>query len=236
MITIDKYSIKARLYPALIVLLPILFLAIYYIVNFKVYFHYLTAFVSVGLFSFLLSQLARDKGKKIEPNLYNFWGGKPTIQILRHSDKTIDIHTKKRIHNFLNENLVGIIIPTKEQEMENLKHADEIYESCSNHLISKTRDNIVYELLFKENINYGFRRNLYGMRIWGISILIISTFTHLLLSTDFFKSISFKPGKEIILYSLFSISALFWFVVVNRNWVKLMGFEYAKRLYETINK
>ena len=67
---IDQYSLKARIYPSFIVLLPILLLAVFYVTNFEIYFHYLTAFATIGLFSYLLSQIGRDLGKTKEQKLF----------------------------------------------------------------------------------------------------------------------------------------------------------------------
>ena len=44
------------------------------------------------------------------------------------------------------------------------EEADEIYRSWSNYLRTNVRDIEKYNLLFAELINYGFRRNVYGMK------------------------------------------------------------------------
>jgi hypothetical protein len=232
---IDNYSLKARIYPSFIVLLPSLLLAIYYITDFKAYFHYFTAFATVGLFSYLLSQVGRNKGKIKEPELYKLWGGKPTTQILRHSNSIVDQYTKARYHAILTAKISNISIPTKEEEANNPIEADVIYESCSKYLISQTRDSIKYSLLLKENISYGFRRNLWGMKTWGIVILIICTIIHTTLATNYFASISFKPTSDVYLYCGFGIIFIFWSFIVNPNWIKIPAFSYAERLFEQLN-
>lgn len=232
---IDIYNLKARLYPSFIVLLPPLFFAIFYITDIKEYFHYLTAITSIGVFSYLLSQLGRDKGKLKEPELYELWNGKPTTQILRHSNNTIDQLTKERYHKILSEKINNISIPTKEEEISDTTKADSIYESCTNFLIGKTRDTEKYNLLFKENISYGFRRNLWGMKSWGISLLVLTLILHILIATKLLTNISFKPTKDIYLYIAFLVDIIFWIFIVNTNWIKIVAFEYAKRLYETLN-
>ena len=89
-------------------------------------------------------------------------------------------------------------------------------------------------MLFKENTNYGFRRNLWGMKTWAILILIVATSIHLVVATDFFYNYSFKPNKDAYLYLGFSIIFIFWIFIVNPNWVRIVADEYAKRLYETL--
>lgn len=134
---IDYYSLKARIYPSFIVLLPLLLLAIYYITDFEVYFHYLTAFASVGLFSYLLSQLGRDRGKLKEQELFKLWGGKPSTQILRHSSSVLDKHTKARFHKLLTERINNIVIPTEEEELQNPQKLTKFMKVVPNILFQK---------------------------------------------------------------------------------------------------
>jgi hypothetical protein len=231
---IDFYSLKARIYPSFIVLLPLLLLAIYYITDFEVYFQYLTAFASIGLFSYLLSQLGRDRGKLKEQELFKIWGGKPSTQILRHSSNLIDKHTKARFHKLLGERINNITLPSEEEERQNPLESDEIYESCAQYLISKTRDKTKYNLLFKENTSYGFRRNLWGMKIWAIVILLISAIIHAIIATDYFSHYSFTPNKDSYLYAGLFFLFTFWVFIVTPNWIRIVAEEYARRLYETL--
>ena len=137
MIKFDIYSLKARVYPCSIVLLPCLLLAIFYITNIEAYYHYLTSFIGIGVFSFVLAQIGRDQGKKKEKKLFEHWGGKPTNMILRHSNNHLDVHTKKRFHTKLEQVIPDMKIPTPEEELEDLYAADCIYDSCTKYLISK---------------------------------------------------------------------------------------------------
>jgi len=236
MIKFDAYSIKARVYPAFFVLLPALILALFYITNFEVYHHYVTAVISVGFMSFILAQLGRDKGKYKEAQLFKEMGGKPTTQVLRHSNQHLDKITKARYHKGLSKKIEGISVPTLEEEQANPEQTDEIYNSCAKYLISKTRDTEKFDLLFKENINYGFRRNLWGMKTLGLVFLLSATLIHMLIATDYFTSIEFKPTIDIYPYFAFLTLGLLWIFIVTKNWVKVTAFAYAERLYETIEE
>lgn len=236
MIELDKYSLKARLYPAFIVLLPAFVVSLYYITDFEKYYHYATALVSVGLFTYLLAQLGRDKGKINESRLFAIWGGKPTTIIFRHSDNTIDHVTKRRYHKLLNEKIEDINIPTQEQEQNNPQSADQVYESCTKYLISKTRDTKKFPLIFKENTSYGFRRNLWGMKSWALVIILILIVIHFYFTTGGFKTIIALQNKDIFLFAFFGFMLLFWFFIVTKNWIKLTAYAYAERLIESINE
>jgi hypothetical protein len=235
MFELDKYTIKARLYPSFLVLLPAFVVSIYYITDFEKYYHYFTAFIGVGLFTFLLSQLGRDKGKKKEPDLHKFFGGKPSTQILRHSNNYIDIVTKERYHKLLTNKIDGLQIPTKEQEATDINYADQVYESCVKFLISKTRDTAKFNLLFKENISYGFRRNLWGMKLWALLLLLCCFGLHIYYATEYFTVFNQYEPKDIGLFAFLLVTTLFWIFVVTRNWIKMPSFAYAERLLETIN-
>lgn len=236
MIELDRYSLKARLYPAFIVLLPVFVVSLYYITDFEKYYHYTTALVSVGLFTYLLSQLGRDKGKINESKLFAIWGGKPTTLIFRHSDNTIDQITKGRYHKLLNEKIEDINIPTQEQEQNDPLFADQIYESCTKYLISKTRDTNKFPLIFKENTSYGFRRNLWGMKFWALIIIFILIVIHFYFITGGFKTRIELQNKDMFLFGFFGFTLLFWLFIVTKNWIKLTAYAYAERLIESINE
>ncbi|MEN2402596.1 hypothetical protein GKZ90_0022595 [Flavobacterium sp. MC2016-06] len=230
---IDEYSIKARFYPSFIVLIPAIVLSIYYLTNFEQYYHYLTALSVAGLFTFILAQLGRDKGKVKEIQLFQYFGGKPTTQILRHRDAFLDKTTKKRYHFLLSQKL-QLQMPTEIEENSDILNADGIYDSCAKYMISKTRDTNVYYLLFKENISYGFRRNLWGMKSWSISILIITLFIHLIFATTSFSEFSFSNSEiGLIVFLLFLL--FFWIFIITRGWIKIAAFAYAERLFEGLN-
>ncbi len=236
MIELDKYSLKARLYPAFIVLLPAFVVSLYYITDFEKYFHYATALISVGLFTYLLAQLGRDKGKIKESKLFTHWGGKPTTLILKHSDNSIDQVTKKRYHKLLETKITDIKIPTAQQEQNDANFANQVYESCTKYLISKTRDTKKFPLIFKENTSYGFRRNLWGMKTWALVIIFILIIIHFYFITKGFSNNISLQDKDIFLFTFFGVMILFWFFVVTKNWIKLTAYAYAERLLESVDE
>lgn len=236
MIELDKYTIKARLYPSFLVLLPAFVVGVYYITDIEKYYHYFTALFAIGLFTFLLSQLGRDKGKSKEPDLYKYFGGKPTTQVLRHSNSHIDSITKERYYKLLSRKIDGIQIPTADQERNNAIYADQVYDSCAKYLISKTRDTNKFNLLFKENISYGFRRNLWGMKAWALLLLFCCFILHFYFATHNFTIFNQYKTKDIGLFVFLFAATLFWLIVVTKNWIKLTAFAYAERLYETLNE
>src|SRR5262249_42071125 len=97
----DGYDRKARLYPALVCLAPLV------VTGMAIFSAKLSAVQSIAAShvgcggAFPLSQLARDAGKKGEKALFARWGGVPPIAIFRHCDTRLDAITKVRYHKFV---------------------------------------------------------------------------------------------------------------------------------------
>ena len=120
----DPYERRARLYPALLVLLPLFaMVALLYAPQAASFTAALTIAVSCGGL-YLLTNLSREFGERLEERLFQRWGGKPTTQLLRHRDKTIDAVTKRRYHSFL-ASKINHSFPDEEQERNNPEAADQ---------------------------------------------------------------------------------------------------------------
>jgi hypothetical protein len=112
-------------------------------------------------------RIARDEGKRAEPHLFDCWGGKPTTILLRWSDSEIDPLTKARYHRVLSS-LIGLDLPDAASEVSDSRNAENLYNSAVHALIEKRRSK-TYTLIFAENCNYGFARNLHGLRWAGVA-------------------------------------------------------------------
>jgi len=172
---LDAYSLKARYYPTVIVLAPLCLIVL--AVGSGVWDPVkglMGAIVSALGMAFVLDQVGRDQGKKKEAGLFAAWGGKPSTRMLRHRDTTLDPVTRQRYHGKLAELVKGVSIPSAQEETADPVAADTAYESCTAYLRQNTRGKD-FSLLFQENTNYGFRRNLWGMKPAGIVISIVGT-------------------------------------------------------------
>lgn len=226
----DQYERKARLYPALLCIFPLMAaVSISYPAIFTKLSGLAALAVAIGLLQFI-SSLARDRGKAMEKDLFEKWGGIPSVVIMRYSDNSIPYPAKIKYHGILSKKS-GIQAPTQDFEEKQPQQADDIYLSWSDFLRGKTRDTKKYSLVFKENINYGFRRNLLGLRWYcilsGVAGLIILNLP--MLPEGNFTEIAF-----VISIMIFFYIALFVFVV-NDLWVKIVAKEYGKQLLEAIN-
>ena len=233
---LDEYTRNARLKPAFLVILPIaLTLAV---LGFKQSATEGTLFglaSSLG-FTFLLSQLVRDSGKARELWLFEKWGGKPSIAMLRHSDPRLNVNTRGRYHKRLSAMLPEAILPSAEQEKANPAEADASYASCGDYLLSKTRDKDRFQLLFQENVSYGFRRNLWAMKPAGVAISILS-----LVALAFVTSLEARANAvpwfaNMTAIAIVSLLLTWWVLRITPGWVKIVADAYAVRLLASIDE
>jgi hypothetical protein len=119
-----------------------------------------------------LTKIARDQGKKMEKQLFDRWGGKPTTVVLRWSDSHFDVFTKQRYRKALST-MASLNLPSEAEEVNDPVRADQAYESCIRALLEKRRGK-THRLIFNENCNYGFVRNLLGLKTTGMVIALAS--------------------------------------------------------------
>ena len=227
---LDKYSLKARLIPALLVLLPLcVSLASIFPTKFAGWDLIVWLGTSMGLGIFL-EQLARDCGITKQRNLFKKWQGEPAVLVLRHSDGTFDQHTKKRFHHKLSQ-LLNLQIPSPEQEKKDPSAADQIYKSCVCYLISSTRDREKFYLIFEESINYGFRRNLWGMKVPAITLIFCSLALLIFIN---WSLPTLSPAT--IVAGFFNFSLLIaWLFYITPKWIKITAEAYSKQLISALD-
>jgi len=233
----DTYTLKARYYPVIILFLPIIIIGFFYSLQFDSIFHFLASIGVVGALTYLFSQLGRDQGKRKEALLWKYWGGMPSLQLLRLRHPRIDKHTKQRYHQKLQSLCPVPIPPDVEMEESNPSDADEIYRAWTKYVISQTRDIQKFSLLLKENTSYGFRRNLWGLRAFAIGLAAVSQLANYffwVFKLNVFNPLKFPHG---FIYSTIAILLiiLFWVLVVTKDWIKLVAFSYAERLCECVD-
>jgi len=185
--------------------------------------------------AFLLAQLARDGGKKREPSLFAGWGGIPSVGIFRHRDARVDAITKARYHEKLSKLVAGAKAPSVADEDSDPVAADAVYLAWSTFVRTHARDAKKFALLLKENISYGYRRNLLGLRPLGIGIALVS-----MVMSGFHLYRLRESGGEvnasIAIALVFAIVMLcLWIFRFNVEWVRVPADAYAERLAEAVD-
>lgn len=234
---IDTYSLRARIYPMVIFLLPLIIISTIYSLEFDSLKSLLSSIILMGALSYLFSQFGRDKGKRKEPALWKHWGGAPTSQLLSFENTRIDQNTKKRYHSKLQQLCPVNPVPTIGLEKSNRPAVEQSYAAWVKYIISKTRSTKDYSLLFKDNTSYGFRRNLWGLKtasIILIALTIVVNYFAWSIKVGSYDPKTFSTNFIIANGAMFVLLA-FWIFLINRTWVKIPAFSYAERLLEAID-
>lgn len=205
---LDEYDLRARLLPALIVSAPPLAAAVTCIPAATSEWIFLTPLLEVP-FVYLLMHMARTEGYKIEDRLFATWGGKPTTAMLRHRDTRIDPMTKERYKTTITE-LAEIKFPAAADESADAAKADAAYGSAIRRLIEFRRGE-GFPLVFKENCNYGFARNLLGLKNIGLMLALVSLVAES--GVAWFQPDRFAPAGELAILLALAVAAMLAFYV-----------------------
>lgn len=235
----DAYKYKARVKPALLLVLPVVIYVMAFFEAARSLNGVIATFlVSFGVVAFAASQMS-SKGNKLQEKLFKAWGGAPTTIVLRHSDDTLERPTKKRYMQRLADLIKDFTLVTEEEEKTDPKAADDVYRSAANFLREQTRDTKKYAMIFDENVEYGFARNLTACKSTGI--LLALSCVALCLVTLYhtiglpLQELSFEAlAKHLILLAATGVELvilLCWIFLVNHDWVRVRGFAYAQRLF-----
>lgn len=241
----DGYAKKARLYPGLITLFPPLLTLIAWfpgVITSSLGATLLTLISSCGIL-YALSVLARSQGKKVEGRLLKKWGAFPTTIWLRHSDTALHPQTKKRYHAYLMKNVPELILPDVNTESSSPADADGAYGSAVQWLKERCRGDS--PLVEKENIEYGFRRNLRGMKwigllaalsafLFSIGAIILQNVSEVSFSIEtvmqFAEGIANSPPPVVGATLIDALSIFGWTLFVNDRWVTGASEQYARAL------
>ncbi len=232
----DDYMLRARAAPVFIVLAPLLIsVAVWSPGVLTVATGSVAAFVWLGLCA-LVGQLGRDFGKTKERELWQAWGGAPAVRTLRHRHSTFTASSLGRYHAKLQELLPEVRLPTREDERANPRASDETYEACVQYLRAATRDATEFPMVFKENVSYGFRRNLWGMKPFGMIVAAVG------IGMCALRLRSTSGADELaravaVVGTCFNLALLAcWTLWITRNFVRVPGTAYGERLVESCER
>ncbi len=233
----DTYTLRARLIPAIVASAPAFALAAILISWTSFNFTQLIAALGLTALFSVFNNVARQRGKAIEPGLYDKMGGMPSIVMLRHSDTTFDTVTKAKMHAFLAKKL-NETAPTADQEKADPAAADDFYRRGGDWLRENTRDAKKFPIVFSENINYGFHRNLLGLRTTGFYLnAMIVIFCGVMLYLRFPIDLTRRFDQALItVIGVAVLHALYLAFFVNEQNVFQAARLYARQLLLSIEK
>lgn len=191
---------------------------------------------------YVISSLVRSRGQIAEKRLLKEWGAWPTTIWLRHRSSYIKKPTLIRYHKYFAHHVPDWKQPSEEDEKANFENADLLYSTAVDWLKEQCRDE-KFQIIKTENAEYGFRRNLLGMKTIGIGLCICSILLMLFiieyrngnlqtLLTPKTQSALFEIFSQIqgLAMLLNSIAILVWLKIVNADWVRQAADQYARAL------
>lgn len=225
----DAYVWRARFQPALLVILPGALAGIAWFTGADTWPQALGSILVFAGVPTLLAELGRDRGKRMEVDLFRAWGGKPTTCALRWRSAENPVILERR-HRKLQELLPDVQLPTLEEEVEDPDRADQVYEACAAFLRERTRDRSQFRLIFAENCSYGFRRNLWGMKPIGVVVSCVGLLTSVLGAV-----LAKAQGSEVVYVHLIAALGglgmlIAWAFLITPSWVRTPAESYAARL------
>jgi hypothetical protein len=224
-----EYVTRARLAPAATAVGPIVLLAVALGIP-------LDAWNQVWpVFGFAILvvavEMGRDSGKRLEPGLWETWGGAPTTALLRYRGST-NAEMTAMWHSDVSK-ATGIELPSADEEVNDPDAADLVYATATARVISLTRDSKKFPILFAENVSYGFRRNCLGLRSLAIVVCVL-TLGSVLAATGYrVSSHETSALPSLMVPTVVALVALvWWWRVVRPDWVRGAADSYARRLME----
>lgn len=226
---LDTYSLKARLFPAILTVAPVVILCLLCASWVDPGLPEAVGAVAVMVLFFAASNLARRFGRAKEREMFADTGGRPRNLELTHADKTFPASQKSRYHDYLAAQL-GLAAPTTDDEQARPEDAQAFYDQAYGWLRENTRDTEAFKLLFNENISYGYYRNLLGLKPIGIllNLLSLAAAAAVVHYQPDFAALSI--GKLVVLGGLSAIHLVYFMFGVSRRAMLDASAIYARQL------
>jgi hypothetical protein len=228
---VDLYTLRARVAPAVLAASPALALAVG-LLPLLPGAQELWTLLAIGVTTFA-ALVARRAGNRVQPALWASWGGMPTTSRLRYRDNPSSQEVTRR-HDLLVRVLGdGLVLPDEEHEAQDPLAADAEYEAANRRLIARVRNRPEHWLLQIENRNYGYSRNLLGLRTFAMrcavgTLLVCAIAVVVAMSVDEF---SLAP---LMLPVAVSGAALVPWRMVDEAFVRPSAEAYADRLMDAL--
>ena len=224
----DTYSLKARVFPALIAGLPTLAL-LFIIVPWD---HLGISQAVASLMGFILifafADMARHRGKNIQVKL----GSGETPEQWHRENTEIPETSKKLFRDYMSIQLKKEA-PTATEESVTPIQANDFYRAANAWLRDQTRDTSRFSMLFVENITYGFRRNLLGLKYVAIIcnlVVICCCLGILFYPHAYFQALPRLEEKLVIVMAAVLLHTVYMIFAVNKNAVWEASRAYGRQL------
>lgn len=229
----DAYTLQTRVAVALLATAPALALGIVILPTLPGA-QKLWSLLAVGVTSYA-ANVARRWGNRVQPSLWEGWGGAPTTQRLRFRGADSPSEVGRR-HALCDKVLDGCQLPSRLEEEADPEAADAEYRAAMGRVINLVREAPEFRLLEKENRNYGFARNLLGIRWIGVGCAVV-----VLAACLGFVAWQMRGGQElsaawlVAFPGMVAVLSLLAWTQVGSEFVRRPAEAYADRVVEALD-
>jgi hypothetical protein len=167
----DDYERRARVAPGLLAVLPVALLATVLGLRQNPIVSAIAGLVVAAGGPLVLAGLVRQRGLHLQRELFESWGGPPTTELLRlrHGTASEPLRDQRRASV---ARAAGGRLPTLDEERADAVGSDERIAAAVAVIRERTRDHGRYPIVFSENRDYGFERNMLAMRPTALLVSI----------------------------------------------------------------
>lgn len=168
----DRYERKARLLPGLLLAAGPALTAGALLHELSAWYAAVGAAVGVEfLAAIVLGHYARARGRALEDSLWASWGGPPTTRWLRPNDTSCSDQQKSKWRGAI-KRLTGMTIPASVRDGADAS-VDQAITEATRQLRYVLRNKPNAAILQSHNEDYGFARNLYGVRVLWVALAVL---------------------------------------------------------------
>lgn len=137
---------------------------------------------------------------------------------------------KERYKEFLLGKVPSLEFPTADKEKADPAAADGAYRSAVRWLVDNTRS---VKRVQQENIAYGFRRNLYGLKPWGLlAAIAAAVIAGVVLWLRHGMAIETIPAEALVVFAFDAVVLpVMWTIAIRSTWVASTADGYALALF-----
>lgn len=232
MIAPDRYEVRARLVPGLVAVLPVPVAICALGLRHDPLISALLALGSAVGAPVVLASYVRQQGKALERRLFETWDGPPTTVMLRHRGPPSHAIVRNQLRAQVSR-VVQRSLPSAAEEAADPAMSDEIYAAAIARLRGLTRDRKRFPLLFTENRNYGYERNLLAMRPLGLlASAVTCCFLLACIALTIAGLLSIRSDDPVIGSIATAVIFVGWLLIPSPANVRRIAEDYASQLAE----
>lgn len=230
----DSYERRARLYPGLLAMAPIAFVIA--TLGLKQYpaVAIVVSVLSAAGGGYALSVLVGHRGRRAEKDLWSEWGGPPTTRFLRTREPAQN-SVQRDAWRAAIQKVTGVALLSSGDEASDPAIADQTIEVAVGQMRLLTTDKR-YPLVKVHNAQYGFQRNVFGLRRVGrgISIACVAVMAAVLVLRNTQSWDGFSSGAVIAGLVINFLFLVGWWMIPSAGRTKEAADLYALQLMQAV--